>query len=216
MTQRIVAIARIDGLSYLKARALRPVETGVPSPSSPRATFTLRSPQPEDAVAFLRAVDGSRRFHAGRVSPPDTRAQYRTWMDRIDDGSYISHLIIDAEGEMAGVINLGEVIRGGYQSAFLGYYVFAPHAARGIMRAGLRMVVSRAFGPYRLHRLEAAVQPSNLASRHLLQTLGFRLEGLSLRSVKIGGRWRDHERWALTAEEWRAAAKERRSRSGKR
>lgn len=137
-------------------------------------------------------------------------------MDRIDDGSYISHLIIDAEGDMAGVINLGEVIRGGYQSAFLGYYVFAGHAARGFMGAGLRTVVSRAFGPYRLHRLEAAVQPSNHASRHLLQTLGFRLEGLSLRSVKIGGRWRDHERWALTAEEWRAAGKARRTQQGRR
>lgn len=160
---------------------------------------------------FLHAVSSSRRLHAGRVSPPDTRAQFRIWLDRIADGSYYGHLLFDTEGELAGVINLGEVIRGGYQSAFLGYYAFAGHTSRGVMSAGLRMVLPRAFGQYRLHRLEAAVQPGNIPSRRLVEKLGFRLEGLALRSVKIGGRWRDHERWALTAEEWRAGAAARRS-----
>ena len=134
-----LTIARIAGLSYLNARAFRRLEPGVPNPAPPRPTLELRTPGPEDASAFLRAVAGSRRLHAGRVSPPDTRAQYRTWLDRIADGSYLSHLLIDGEGELAGVINLSEVIRGGYQSAFLGYYVFAGHAARGVMGAGLQI-----------------------------------------------------------------------------
>jgi len=68
--------------------------------------------------------------------------------------------------------------------------------------AGLRAVVSRAFRQLRLHRLEANIQPDNEASRRLVKRLGFKLEGFSPRYLKIAGRWRDHERWAVTAENW--------------
>jgi ribosomal-protein-alanine N-acetyltransferase len=53
-----------------------------------------------------------------------------------------------------------------------------------------------------LHRLEANIQPSNERSIALVRGLGFRKEGLSRRYLKIGGRWRDHERWALLVDEW--------------
>ena len=71
------------------------------------------------------------------------------------------------------------------------------------MTAGLRAVMRRAFGPLGLHRLEANIQPENLSSVALVRRLGFRLEGFSPRYLKIGGRWRDHERWAITREDFR-------------
>ncbi len=69
------------------------------------------------------------------------------------------------------------------------------------MTDGLRLVLERAFGALGLHRVDANIQPDNERSLRLVERLGFRREGLSLRYVKVGGRWRDHERWALLAEE---------------
>ena len=92
---------------------------------------------------------------------------------------------------------------GSLQSAYLGYYLFAPHERRGYMTGGLRLVLGRAFGELGLHRVEANIQPDNDRSLRLVERLSFRREGYSPRYLKVGGKWRDHERWALLAEEWR-------------
>jgi ribosomal-protein-alanine N-acetyltransferase len=93
-------------------------------------------------------------------------------------------------------------VRGLFHSAYLGYYAFEPFAGSGYMSDGLGLVLNEAFGALDLHRLEANVQPGNLPSIRLVSGLGFRLEGFSPRYLKIAGRWRDHERWAILRDEW--------------
>jgi ribosomal-protein-alanine N-acetyltransferase len=108
------------------------------------------------------------------------------------------------DGAIVGVVNLNEIVRAALQSAYLGYYAFQPHAGQGYMAEGLGLVLRHAFRRLGLHRLEANIQPGNRASRELVRRLGFRKEGFSPRYLKIGGRWRDHERWAIVREAWGA------------
>jgi ribosomal-protein-alanine N-acetyltransferase len=104
-----------------------------------------------------------------------------------------------AREEPAGVINITNVVLGPFRSGYLEYYVFAGFERQGIMSKGLIAVVRHAFQKLKLHRLEANIQPANLASIALVRGCGFVREGYSPRYLKIRGRWRDHERWALVA-----------------
>jgi [ribosomal protein S5]-alanine N-acetyltransferase len=72
------------------------------------------------------------------------------------------------------------------------------------MTEGLDLLLREAFGPIGLHRVEANVQPGNDRSIALVERLGFRFEGYSPRYLKIGGRWRDHLRYAILAEDFLA------------
>jgi ribosomal-protein-alanine N-acetyltransferase len=160
---------------------------------------------------FLESVWRSRSLHAAYVAAPGTSDEYRAYLRRQQRGGQESYFVVDRDsGRLAGVININDIVRYSFQSASLGYYAFLPFAGRGLMRQALEGVVALAFREHRLHRLEANIQPDNLRSISLVAGLGFRLEGLSPRFLKIGGRWRDHMRWAILAEEWRVRSRERR------
>jgi ribosomal-protein-alanine N-acetyltransferase len=101
-----------------------------------------------------------------------------------------------------GVCNLSQIFRGNLQQAFLGYWVGAAFSGRGYMTDALRLVLRYGFENLKLHRIEANIQPENGNSKRLVTRVGFRLEGFSARYLKVVGRWRDHERWAICREDW--------------
>ena len=162
-----------------------------------------------DAPALALLAGESRSLHRPWIHPPSTAPAVARWIRTTGPSRHRLLVCRRVDGAIVGVVNVSEIVRAAFQSAYLGYYAFRPHAGRGYMTEGLALVLRHAFRSLRLHRLEANIQPGNRPSRALVRGLGFRREGFSPRYLKIGGRWRDHERWALLAEEWRRGGIER-------
>jgi len=153
-----------------------------------------------DRAHFIAAACASRTLHAPWVQPPLDAAGFDALLARLSAPDHAGFVLRRAQdGALAGYAGLSNIVRGAFQSAHLGYYAFAGCERQGLMKAGLRLVLREALGPMGLHRVEANIQPDNLASLALVRSLGFQREGFSPRYLKIRGRWRDHERWALLA-----------------
>jgi [ribosomal protein S5]-alanine N-acetyltransferase len=168
-----------------------------------KTPVSIRAPSANDATAFLDAVRRSRSLHRGWVAPPATPQAYRRYLQRLSTETHRGFLVVHkATSRFVGVININNIIRGAFHSAFLGYYGFADFAGQGLMKEGMRLVLRHAFTRLRLHRLEANIQPENHASLALIRSCGFAREGYSRRYLRVAGRWRDHERWAILAEDW--------------
>jgi len=166
--------------------------------------IALSAPSAADADEFLEAVRASRELHHPWTDPPDTPERFAAYLERVATDEFAGRLIRHAGcGQLVGYVNINNIVRGPLLSAYLGYSAFASHAGRGLMATGVRAVIDMAFGELGLNRLEANIQPDNHRSIQLMRQLGFELEGFSRRYLWVDGAWRDHERWALLAEDWK-------------
>ncbi|MBO0887246.1 MAG: GNAT family N-acetyltransferase, partial [Acidimicrobiales bacterium] len=103
---------------------------------------------------------------------------------------------------LAGEINLSAVQRGPFQSGYVGYWIDQALAGQGYMPEAAVVLFRYAFEELGLHRLQVSIIPRNRASRRVAEKLGLRDEGTALRYLQIYGKWEDHVRYAITAEEW--------------
>ena len=185
-------VPRVDG---------RPGDA-VPAAPPEGHRVALRVLERADRAEFLRLATESRDLHRPWTYPPERADQFEQLYARSRREDCVCLLACLREGgEIAGVLIISQIIRGAFQSAYVGYYAHERHAGRGYMREAMLQMVDHAFGPLALHRLEANIQPSNRSSIALARSAGFRLEGFSPRYLLIGGQWRDHERYAITADD---------------
>jgi RimJ/RimL family protein N-acetyltransferase len=166
-----------------------------------RVNITI--PLISDMKTFLHKVNASKLFHRQWVNPPASQEEYENYILRISQENQCGYFLrLHATGEIIGVININEIVKGCFQSAYLGYYLFSTYSEKGLMKEGLHLVIQHAFTKLGLHRLEANIQPDNTSSVKLIQSLGFRHEGFSPKYLRINERWCDHERFAITKEEY--------------
>lgn len=164
----------------------------------------LRSPKRKDVSEYIALNRSSTRFHRGLVAPPVAEEQFATLIKRcrcVDTVCFLICLLPD--GTIVGSINLSQIFRGNFRSAYLGYHIGVHYAGQGLMTEALQLTLRYAFDKLKLHRLEANIQPSNVASIALVKRAGFVREGFSRSYLKICGRWRDHERWTIVADDWK-------------
>jgi [ribosomal protein S5]-alanine N-acetyltransferase len=161
----------------------------------------IRRLAPRDQDEFCRLALLSRDLHHPWLSPPTTPEGFagfvRRGRDR-DSERFAVHTV--DSGDMVGYVVINNIVRRDLRSGALGYGAFLPHAGQGYLTEGVELVVGHAFGPLGLHRVEAYIRPANLRSKALVGRLGFACEGLSRNLLLDDGAWRDHERWAFTAE----------------
>ena len=186
----------------LLRRAPGPAVLPRPLATRPGSRVELRDLVLADRDAFLEMVRESRDLHRPWTSPPERADQFEDLVSRTSRDDFKCLAAVLAEGgDLVGIFTVSQIVRGYFQSAYLGYYANARHAGKGLMSEAMMLVLDHAFGPLSLHRLEANIQPGNAPSIALARGAGFRLEGYSPRYLLIGGRWRDHERYAITADE---------------
>jgi [ribosomal protein S5]-alanine N-acetyltransferase len=154
-----------------------------------------------DAEALIAANRASQSHHLPWVASFTDQAGFDAWFARTLVGPNVGLVAREkASNEIVGVVNVNEIVGGVFQSAYLGYYGMQRYAGQGYMTETLRAAVDYAFDDLGLHRLEANIQPGNVASIALVRRVGFQKEGYSPRYLRIDGEWRDHERWALLSD----------------
>ena len=152
------------------------------------------------ASEFAAAVKRSHSLHYPWVTPPQTEEAVVLLANRRRGPENYGYVVRRIDSQvLVGYIDITNIIRGVFQSGYLGYYAFSGTERQGYMTEGLSAVVHYAFNELGLHRLEANIQPENASSIALVSGVGFIKEGYSSRYLKLGEHWRDHERWAILA-----------------
>lgn len=162
----------------------------------------IRELSANDKDTFILVMQQSFTLHQPWVKTPQTDQEFDAYFARYKTENHRAYLTFTPDEKLVGVFNISSIERGAFQSAYLGYYVNHNFSGKGYMKNSFLLVLEKIFHELQLHRIEANIQPENQPSINLVQKLGFRKEGFSPRYLYINGEWRDHERWALTIEDW--------------
>ncbi len=130
------------------------------------------------------------------------RARCGAWERQRQFDSAYGYGLFLRDGTLVGEVSLGSVLRGPFQSGFIGYWIDEKHAGNSYVPEGVALVIRYGFDTLGLHRLEAAIVPRNDRSRRVAEKLGLRDEGTARRFLQIRGEWEDHVRYAITREDW--------------
>jgi ribosomal-protein-alanine N-acetyltransferase len=179
----------------------RTISSPEPLPPIVGDGVVLRLPQMSDFAAWVALRETSRKFltpweptwPADDLTRPSFRQRMKRYAEDLrTDQAYPFFLFRKEDNVLIGGLALANIRRGVAQAGSLGYWVGTPHIRKGYMSAAVRALMPVAFEVLRLHRVEAACIPTNLASIRLLEKCGFRREGYARQYLCINGFWQDH------------------------
>jgi RimJ/RimL family protein N-acetyltransferase len=142
---------------------------------------------------------------------PYTESDAADWLQSEETGRFEGHSITFAiahsdAGAALGGISIGS-ISSLLRTGSIGYWLGAQARGNGYMVPTVQMVAGWAFQTLGLARLEAAIDPDNVASQRVAERCGFRREGC-LRSstiVRQTGERRDALIYGLLPDDWSAS-----------
>lgn len=158
--------------------------------------------------AELRALsrDHLRPFEPAWTRDELTRTAFRRRIrhyqrEQREDHGTSFFIFRNSDDALLGGLTLSNIRRGVTQAVTLGYWMGQPFAGHGYMTEAVAIAVRQAFDELRLHRVEAACLPHNIASIRVLERNGFAREGLARRYLRINGIWQDHILFGLLSED---------------
>jgi ribosomal-protein-alanine N-acetyltransferase len=165
--------------------------------------------EPDDAPALAELLRASRDFLApwepirgdDYFTVDGQRAVVRGALARYGQGTMLPHVILNESGQVAGRMNVNDIVRGAFQSGNLGYWVNAADNGRGLATAAVRHTIDVSFGELGLHRLQAATLLHNVGSQRVLERNGFVQFGMAPAYIRIAGQWQDHFMYQLVRSE---------------
>ena len=167
---------------------------------------SLWEPEKKDCAEYIAMSRRSEKFHRGLIKMSRTPEEFDVFLERCKNPANANFLIRrNSDDAIAGMINLSQIFYGPFCNAYLGYGLGAGFTGNGLMTEAVELIVRYAFKELKLHRIEANIQPENQASINVVKRAGFTREGFSKKYLKVGGRWRDHERWAIVREDSKRA-----------
>ncbi|WIK63781.1 GNAT family N-acetyltransferase [Gleimia hominis] len=126
-----------------------------------------------------------------------TLAQYQERCDReVREGTTLP-MMVEVDGEVAGLVTASDMVRGALCSTSLGYWLAEKYAGQGIGTFVVAACIDLLIGELGVHRVEINIRPENGPSIGLVRRLGLRYEGVRERYMCIAGRWRDHASFAI-------------------
>ena len=168
-------------------------------------TVFLRYVMLEDFDEMMEMFRESRAFYKGLINPSQDYESFKIYVERNEDEANECLVICRKMDEkIVGALNLTQIFRKGFQNAYLGYSLGVKYTGNGYMTEAINLILKYSFNNLRLHRIEANIQPHNTASIEVVKRCGFSKEGFSPKYLKVSGKWRDHERWAIIKENWKS------------
>ena len=159
----------------------------------------------DDAPVIAGLVAASREFLSpweparddSYFSADGQRAVIQAALAKHAAGAMLPHVILNESGEVAGRINLNDIVHGAFENGNLGYWVSAAEGGRGLATAAVSETIEVAFGQLGLHRIQAGTLLHNVRSQRVLERNGFVRFGTAPAYLKIDGQWQDHYLYQL-------------------
>lgn len=157
-----------------------------------------------DFSEMTRLYRESLEFYQGLINPPLDVESFELYVERnLKETDECFVICRQNDSAIVGAVNLSQIFRKAFQNCYLGYSLGVHYTGKGFMTEAVKLILEHVFENLKLHRIEANVQPHNQASIRVLERCGFSKEGFSKNYLQIDGKWCDHERWALVAEDWK-------------
>jgi ribosomal-protein-alanine N-acetyltransferase len=156
-------------------------------------------------VAYFETNAEHLKLGGGQIpqTEAEVRSVYDVWLRNIQKDTEVRFFLLYEE-RIIGIVGISNIVRGGFQAAYLGYSIDEAFQGKGYMTEGLEEIIAFAFSALNLHRLMANYRPDNLASGRVLEKLGFTKDGFAKDYLLVNGRWADHVLTSKNNPHWRA------------